>query len=530
MKKISIIAIVLAIFTGSCGKSYLSSLQNNPNAPTTAAASPQLVLPNALTSLVNVMQGFGTSSSYESQAVWLGCWNYSPGYSFNIVVQTYVMTSGNPQLWDNYFGTLTNLNFINQQTNGVASMVNYNAIANILEAFCYHNLVDLYNDIPYSQALKAQADFYPAYDNASDIYDSLVVKLDNAMTAIQGAQGNLTVTTPTTDDVLFGGNMQNWLLFANSLKLRLLVHQAALSSKAAFLTTEAAKTAAIGYLTTDALVNPGYSGAQPSQMWGGFGLSPSGAIGGQFTYLKGNQTAIDFYTKTNDSRLGYIYAANLVAPNNPAYFNVTLPINFSNYSADYTGSQNALPTGGSGLGSGIVSASNQSAVLMLAAESYFLQSEATLYGWINGGSTTTAQTLYQNAITASYEYLNVGGSTGAADAAAQAYYGQNNVGWVSFPTGASTDSLVHTIIEQKWAALNGITMSEVYTDWRRTFNAAMGTGYPIVPVSNSSQNTAPHMPFRYYYPTEEANNNNASWLKAGGPNVDPFNNKIFWMP
>jgi len=526
MKKILIIFIVVAVITGSCGKSYLTSLQNNPNAPTSSAATPQLVLPAALTTIADNVNGY---SSYQAVGVWMGYWNYSPGYSFNSTVQNYVMTAGSPQVWDNYYGVLSNLEFIKQQTSSDVKGANYNAIANILQAVCYRNLVDLYNDIPYTQALKAQANFYPTYDKGSDIYDSLVLKLDDAISSIQANLGNAAVDVPTTDDVVFGGNMNTWLLYANTVKLSLLVQQSAVSSKQSFLSSEAGKTASVGYLSSDALVNPGYSSAQPSQMYGGFGLSPSGAINGQFTYLKANQAAIAFYKLTNDPRLGYFYSANGVAPTDPAYFNVTLPINPANYGANFTGSQDAVHGGGSGIGSGLVSSPSQSEVLMTGAESYFLQSEATLYGWLNGGDATTAQTLYHNAITSSYEFLNVGGSSSAADAAASTYYGQN-IGFVAFPTGASVDSLVHTIIEQKWAALNGINMQVSYNDWRKTFVSAANTGYPIVPVSISPSNTEAHMPFRYYYPTEEANNNNESWTKAGGPTVDPFNSKIFWMP
>ncbi|HTS43132.1 MAG TPA: SusD/RagB family nutrient-binding outer membrane lipoprotein [Puia sp.] len=526
MKKISIIIITIALIGSGCGKSFLSELQNNPNSPTTSAATPQLVLPGTLTGIADIVNGY---SVYQPQAVWIGYWNYSPGYSFNSTVQNYVMTSSYPQCWDNYYGVLANLNFIVQQTSSDPKLANYNAIANILEAICFKNLVDVYNDIPYSAALKAQANFYPTYDDASGIYDSLVVKLDNAMSAIQANLNNSDVTLPTTDDIMFAGNMQNWLQFANTVKLSMLVLQSSVAAKQAFLSSEAAKTASIGFISSNALVNPGYSTGQPSQMYGGFGLSPSGAINGEFTYLKANQATIDFYKLTNDPRLGYFCSANGVAPNDPAYFNVTLPINPANYGANYTGSQNSVPGGGSGIGSGLVSSPSQSEVMMTGAESYFLQAEATVYGWLNGGSTTSAQTLYQSGITSSFEFLNVGGGGAAADAAAASYYSQN-IGFVAFPTGASPDSLDHTIIEQKWAALNGINVQVSYNDWRKTFNPALNTGYPIVPVSISPSNTQAHMPFRYYYPTEEANNNNESWTKAGGPNVDPFNNKIFWMP
>src|SRR5580700_10700095 len=162
MKKVSFIIAVAVFLAAGCSKNYLSSLQNNPNAPTSSAATPQLVLPGTLTSLVLILNGGGPNTSYEYPSVWLGYWNYAPGYSFNPTPQNYIMTSGSPQLWDQYYGTLSNLNFIIQTANAQSDTryANYKGIANVLTALCFKNLVDLYNNIPYSQALKAQADFY----------------------------------------------------------------------------------------------------------------------------------------------------------------------------------------------------------------------------------------------------------------------------------------------------------------------------------------------------------------------------------
>jgi Starch-binding associating with outer membrane len=527
MKKIFAILTGIALIGGGCGKSYLSSLQDNPNAPTTAQATPQAVLPAALTNLVAIVNDY---NSYQPEAVWLGYWNFQAGYSFNSAVADYVMTSSSPQLWDPYYGVLTNLNFLIGETQD-ATQANYKDISEILEAICYQNLVDLYNDIPYSQALKGQANFYPSYDKGSDIYDSLTAKLDAAMADITANLGNSNVVAPTTDDVLFGGNMQNWVLFANTVKLRLLVRESAVSSKAAYLASEVSKTASYGYLTTDALVNPGYTAAKPNNIWGNFGVTPSGSLSGGASYVGSNEAAIKFFQGAHDPRLGYFYSPKTVTAINPSFFTVTLPIDYSDYYGNYIGSQATNPdnSGASNVGSGIVQSGSQSAVLMLAADSYFNQAEATLYGWLPGGA-GAAQTLYQSGITKSYEYLNVGGSAAAADAAAAAYYGQSNVPFVSFPISAGTDSLVHIILEQKWAALDGIDIAEPYADWRRTFNPSLNSGYPLVPVSIDPNNTEPHMPFRYLYPTEEQSNNNAAWTAEGGGSIDPFNSKIFWMP
>jgi hypothetical protein len=536
MKKFSIITCIgigVALLGSSCGKGWLSDLQSNPNAPTTNVATPQLVLPAAITNLVDIVNDVtatGSNPSYEPEAAWLGYWNYQPGYTFNSTVANYVMTSSGPQLWDNYYGVLTNLNFIVTDSTGGTANSNYRDISEILEAICFQNLVDLYGDIPYSQALNVAQNFYPAYDKQSNIYDSLTSKLDNAMADINANLNSSTVTLPQSDDVMYGGNMQNWLIFANTVKLRLLLREVNVTAKQAYILSEIGKTASYGYLTADALVNPGYTSSQPNQIWGGFGVSPSGSLNYAASFIGANGTALDFYQATNDVRVGYFYSPLNITATDVGFYNtsISFPSAAANYAANPLGIQAALPNGSSNIGQGLVQNPNQSAVMISAAESYFLQAEATVYGWLPGGN-TAAQTLYQSGITKSYEFLNVGGSASTADAAAATYYAQN-LPWVAFPTGASSDSLVHTILEQKWAALNGINAAEPYNDWRKTFVTAMNTGWPMVPVSASPTNTEAHMPFRYFYPTEEQQNNNASWTAAGGGSVDPFNTRLFWMP
>ncbi len=525
MKKLLIFIITITLVAG-CGKNYLSSLQNNPNAPTTSVATPQLILPATITGITNIVNDWGT---YAGMAVWMGQWNGQSGYSAFTSVYNYVMTATGPQSWDNYYTVLTNLNTLVQQSQA-ASNSNYRDIGNILETICFKNLVDLYNNVPYVDALQGSKNFYPSYTNGTQVYDSLVAKLDAAMADIKANLTNAAVTLPTVDDVMFGGNMQNWLQFANTLKLRLLVNES--NTAKASIPTEIANTASNGYLTADALVNPGYNASKPGNIWGAFGVSPSGGLNLGTGEYGANQASIDFYQKTQDDRLAYVYTPVNITPVSPSFYAVSLPPNFTgsgpgHFAGNYCGSQGTIAGGSSDVGPGLLKNNSQSAVMMTAAESYFIQAEATVRGWLPGGN-AAAQILYQKGITASYEYLNVGGSTAAADGYAATYYGQN-ANFVAFPTGASSDSLIHTILQQKWAALNGISILEGYNDWRRTFVASMNSGYPMVPVSNSGSNTHPHMPFRYLYPASEQNNNNTAWTNAGGATTDAFADKIFWM-
>ena len=210
MKKILIASVIITLISWGCSKGYLSDLSNNPNAPTTGVATPQLILPAAITNLVNIVNDVtatGGNPSYDNVAIWMGYWNVQSGYSFNSTVANYVMTSSGPQLWDPYFGILTNLNFM-IQTTGDAKNANYRDIANILEAVCFANLVDLYNDIPYTNALKGKGNFFPKYDKASDIYDSLTAKLFKTrldlMAAFDARQKAGTARDPEPESVLRG--------------------------------------------------------------------------------------------------------------------------------------------------------------------------------------------------------------------------------------------------------------------------------------------------------------------------------------
>jgi hypothetical protein len=518
MKKIILIGILAVMLGTGCKKDFLTSLQNNPNAPTSSAASVQLVLPGTLTGIVSIINNVGYSGGYEGQAAWMGYWNYAGGYSFNNAVQSYVLTNTSPQVWDQYYAVLSNLNVIHQNATADPSLVNYEAISDVLESICFQNLVDVYNDIPYTDALKGQGDFFPAYDKGSDVYDSLVAKLDLAISLIQTNLSSSSVVVPAQDDIMFGGNMQMWLTFANTVKLRMLVRESNVSAKQAYIKSELSATASAGYLGLhqDALVNPGYSSSKPSPMYGAFGIAPNGSINGSFNYNRGGNLAMDFYKTTNDPRLAYFYGKNGTQPNDPNgdYYNITFPLNYSNYSADYLGIQTTPTANGSGIGPGLIQNASQSAVMMTASESLFNQAEAVVRGYITGN----AEDLYHQAITASFEYLNVGGDP---DTYAQAYYNQTGVKNVSWPSDMTGQ--IQAILTQKWAALNGISNVEAWNDWRRT-------GYPVIKKSLSPTSTESHPPYRYYYPVEEPNYNPVAWKNAGGATIDPFTSKIFWMP
>ncbi|MCP2937624.1 SusD/RagB family nutrient-binding outer membrane lipoprotein, partial [Salmonella enterica subsp. enterica serovar Typhimurium] len=70
---------------------------------------------------------------------------------------------------------------------------------------------------------------------------------------------------------MFGGDQTKWVKFANTLKLRLLMHQASRADRAAYVQAEIAKIVAegSGFLGSgeDAAVNPGFQQDKPNAFY-----------------------------------------------------------------------------------------------------------------------------------------------------------------------------------------------------------------------------------------------------------------------
>jgi len=301
----------------------------------------------------------------------------------------------------------------------------------------------------------------------------------------------------------------------------MLIHEAGMTSQAAYIQARLQEITAEGdgFLPPgqNAWVNPGYSqnGNQQSPFFAEFGFNSTGGTTPDYISFKCNIYALNFYTNTNDTRLGYDYAPLTGYAGNPPYLYVGAPFGTiglpSPSSASSIGAyMPASASGPAGPRVGLLQSDAQNCPILTAAESLFLQAEAAERGWISGDP----QTLYQNAIDASYTYLLVTNP----DSASAAYYGQNiaNVGWSASP------NKLEAIIVQKWAALNGIDMLEVWSDYRRMH-------YPSdLPLSNSPNVVSQTPPVRLLYPQIEYQTNAAN-VNAEGT-INQFTSKIFWIP
>lgn len=95
-------------------------------------------------------------------------------------------------------------------------------IAEALSIFTWQVMTDVWGDIPYSEALKADEGISsPKFDKGQDIYADLMKRID-ALLALDISKYSI-LTNDAKYDFVFNGDMKLWKQFANSLKLKLMI-------------------------------------------------------------------------------------------------------------------------------------------------------------------------------------------------------------------------------------------------------------------------------------------------------------------
>jgi len=84
--------------------------------------------------------------------------------------------------------------------------MHYVGIAKIMKAYYYSILVDVYADVPFSEANQALEFPNPKYDNGEEIYPQLFALLDEGMANLE-AESTL---SPGIDDLFYGGDLDLW--------------------------------------------------------------------------------------------------------------------------------------------------------------------------------------------------------------------------------------------------------------------------------------------------------------------------------
>ena len=503
MKTLKIIIPFIALMLFSC--SDFLNVNETANDPSSNIVPPNLILAGA------------HSNSYRTVArdmtdlgnVWMNNWganvnSFTGGY--NDEYSLAINNTFNAGIWNGIY--LNTANYTNIINSSFENFENHKAIAKIMKSYYFQYLVDLYGDIPYTEAHLGTANLTPVYDDAKTVYRDLYAKLDEAIDEIQNAPA--TATAVGTEDVIMNGDMNKWVRFANTVKLRLLIRQSNLAEvdgeTQTYLNTKFAELVAdnaqfIGS-SDNVTINPGYSNGSDNQQnpfFSRWGKNLDGTDRPTFNFTRASFHAATFL---NGQQPGF----SVVDGRRTRLYSLIGGVIVGVKQGDSSVPTGTAPLAISTLGSGIVVSPSQNGYIMTSSESLLLQAEAIARGYLTGD----ADALFNSAITNSFTVL---GATGAATYIS----GISTVPGFGYAASTTLDEKIKAIMIQKWIATNGMNAIESWIEYTRT-------GYPRTPLAITTQ--YPSKPNRIMYPNSELVGNSANVPTQ--TLADIFSTSIFW--
>ncbi len=434
---------------------------------------------------------------FESIIITNPAWKYQLQQNLNADVFSGYMTNPRPFIagannttynlvagWNNFIWTIPYQNVMNnasyiEQKATEDNFPVFVGIAKILKVEAMHRVSDVFGPIVYTHY--GESVTTSEYDSQQEAYNAFFADLDEAEDLISN---NLSDAYFANFDLVYDGDLEKWLRFANSLRLRLAVRIAMADPVKAQAEAEKALSSPFGLIETNdqAFVIHG-SKAHPlltiCNAWDDIRMNASIE-----SYMRGyNDPRINRYfslVKEGDNVTQPVVSGTLKGIRNG------LPL-LSNYADELA--QKAAYVNFAVIHKDIMTPNIQ---LMTAAEVWFLKAEAALRGWNGAGS---AQTNYETGITVSFDQRGVSGAAAyiADNTSTPMDYvdpvnASNSINALSSVTiawdsGADNEVKLEKIITQKWIAIFPDGM-EAWSEFRRT-------GYPkIFPVvSNQSGGT-----------------------------------------
>jgi len=471
MKKLLILAVVPLLMLSACKKD-ITSINVDPKNPQQAPAptffsNAQLNLVDVLTS-TNVNDNiFRLIMQYWQETTYLEESNY------DLTVRQQPTALWNTLYRDVIRDLREAKTLLPNQASGNI-LKNQLAMVEITEILAWYYLVTTFGDIPYTEALNPEISL-PKYDKQQDIYMDLLTRMDAAIANLSASEGSGSLETA---DLFYEGDVDAWMKFANSLKLKMGMTIADFDNAKAKATVESAVAAGVFTSNADNAVFH-YLAAPPNNN----PIYDDLVASGRKDFVAAS-TIVNRMEALNDPRLEEYFTVDA----NGGYSGGT-PGASSNY-ATFSKPDEAI------------AAPDYPATILSYAEVEFFLAEAKERGYNVPG---TAQQHYNNAVTASI--LEWGGTTTEANA----YLAQPGVAY-------SSANWKQLIGEQKWIALYNRGW-DAWIEWRRLDAPTIVAPPTAVSVT----------PLRYYYPIPEQNLNITNWNAAktsmGG---DVVSIRLFW--
>ena len=206
----------LLMATTACSD-YLD-INQNPEYPTEASSS--TLLPSGIAGVASIVGGtYELYGSMWSQQ----CTQGHTSNQYNTLVNYTITNASDSRLWSiPYSIALPDLDLVIKSSES-AQEWNYWVMGKTMTAFMYHILVDSYGSIPFTEAILGNENTTPKYDDSKTVvYPGLLAMLDEIIAKkAEATAGGL--PSVTKQDLVFAGDVNKWIQFAKSLKLKLLM-------------------------------------------------------------------------------------------------------------------------------------------------------------------------------------------------------------------------------------------------------------------------------------------------------------------
>lgn len=483
MKKI-IILIFTALISYSCADDF-DQLNIDPKSPTKVPAEP--LYNNAMKNLFDQMASASVNENvFRMYAQYWAQTTYSDESNYNIKGRN--LARG---LWRTIYRDvlkdLKEAKTIVESENAVTTeeiAVKNNKLAIIatMEVYSYSILVDVFGDVPYTEALDDN-NVLPKYDDDEFIYNQIITTLDNAISGFNTSYGSF------SKDPVYGGVTSKWFTFANSLKLRLAMRLSDVNpTKANQMAVQAAPNvmtsnednASISYFTASPNTNPLWVTLIQS---GRADFVPANTVIDVMNDLGDPRRSLLFKPTANNDFVGGVYGEGSAYTDQISHFHDDNPDTITYPFEDPT----------------------LKGTILNYAEVEFLLAEALSNGFSVGG---TVEEHYNNGIEASI--LEWGGT----NLDVTTYLVNPDVAY----TSASGD-YKQKIGIQKWLALVNQGF-EGWTTWRKLDFTA------LTPPPGLTMND---IPVRFTYPSDEPSLNGPNYEAASAAiGGDVVQTKVFW--
>ncbi len=420
----------------------------------------------------------------------------------------------------------------------------YLGVGKIMKAYIYSIMVDIWGDIPFSEAQQGAENLFPNFDDDEQIYDALITMLDEAILNLE-EESNF---TPGSDDLFYGGNLARWRRLANTLKLKMYTQMRLVRDVSAQVNKLIADDDMITGPAGDFQMQYGTSAAPENR---NPAYAQEYAQGGARNYINPYFFEImmgmntfhnnDIYLNMRDPRIPYYFYNQLAegstdadaenpcsycpSRSNTAFLSIWM-FSFNidpNEGFDQSSSQTVMglyPIGGrydDGNGGAVNfngAADTPQRLLTYYARKY-LEAELAVTGVSNGD----AREAFEEAMRASFAKVNAVATAAGAPTIATADIDEYIAKVLEKYDAATPEGKLEHIMTQKWIATYGFGV-DAYTDYRRT-------GYPRLhdPNADNLNVTASTRgyPVAFPYDQSELNRN---------PNAPPQRNittdRVFW--